>query len=183
MRVAIQKNFTHNFKLASLLRYTRLVCEALIALPGWRELPSIERSLLFAAALLHDVAKPAATEIEADGRITSKGHVRQGAKMARQILWSLNVPFHQREAIVSLVQHGSLPLWFWDKPNPQRAVIKASQVIRCDLLALLAEADIRGRVCDRKNGIRLPVLLGRLLLSGLICLKNRIDVLSNSCIM
>ena len=108
----------------------------------------MERSLLFAAALLHDVAKPAATEIEADGRITSKGHVRQGAKMARQILWSLNVPFHQREAIVSLVQYGSLPLWFWDKPNPQRAVIKASQVIRCDLLALLAEADIRGRLCD-----------------------------------
>jgi putative nucleotidyltransferase with HDIG domain len=125
-----------------------LVCEALIALPAWQELPPIERSLLFAAALLHDVAKPAATEIEADGSITSKGHVRQGAKMARQILWSLNVPFHQREAIVSLVQHGSLPLWFWDKPNPQRAVIKASQVIRCDLLALLAEADVRGRECD-----------------------------------
>ncbi|MEQ8975123.1 MAG: AAA family ATPase [Coleofasciculus sp. C1-SOL-03] len=130
------------------LTHTRLVCEALIGLPAWRELPAIERSRLFAAALLHDVAKPAATEIEADGRITSKGHVRQGAKMARQILWSLNVPFHQREAIVSLVQHGSLPLWFWDKPNPQRAVIKASQVIRCDLLALLAEADIRGRLCD-----------------------------------
>jgi hypothetical protein len=36
----------------------------------------------------------------------------------------------------------------WDKPNPQRAVIKASQVIRCDLLALLAEADVRGRQCD-----------------------------------
>ena len=130
------------------LTHTRLVCEALIALPAWQELPPIERSLLFAAALLHDVAKPAATEIEADGSITSKGHVRQGAKMARQILWSLNVPFHQREAIVSLVQHGSLPLWFWDKPNPQRAVIKASQVIRCDLLALLAEADVRGRECD-----------------------------------
>lgn len=130
------------------LTHTRLVCEALIALPAWRELSPIERSLLFAAALLHDVAKPAATEIEVDGSITSKGHVRQGAKMARQILWSLNVPFHQREAIVSLVQHGSLPLWFWDKPNPQRAVIKASQVIRCDLLALLAEADVRGRECD-----------------------------------
>ncbi len=56
----------------------------------------LERSLLFAAALLHDVAKPAATEIKADGSITSKGHVCQGAKMARQILWLLDVPFHQR---------------------------------------------------------------------------------------
>ncbi|HBL59825.1 MAG TPA: poly(A) polymerase [Cyanobacteria bacterium UBA8803] len=130
------------------LTHTRLVCEALIALPAWRELPPIERSLLFAAALLHDVAKPGATEIAADGSITSKGHVRQGAKMARQILWSLNLPFQQREAIVMLVQHGSLPLWFWDKPNPQRAVIKASQVICCNLLAVLAEADVRGRECD-----------------------------------
>lgn len=130
------------------LTHTRLVVEALISLPTWRELPATERSLLFAAALLHDIAKPAATEIETDGRITSKGHVRQGAKMARQILSTMNVPFHQREAIVALIQYGSLPLWFWDKPNPQRAVIKASQLIRCDLLALLAEADVRGRECD-----------------------------------
>lgn len=133
------------------LTHTRLVCEALISLPTWQELPPTERSILFAAALLHDIAKPAATEIEIDGRITSKGHVRQGAKMARQILWEMNVPFHQREAIVSLVQYGSLPLWFWDKPNPQRAVIKASQLIRCDLLAILAEADVRGRECEDKG--------------------------------
>lgn len=133
------------------LTHTRLVCEALISLPAWRELPAIERSILFAAALLHDIAKPAATEIEADGSISSKGHVRQGAKMARQILYAMNVPFHQREAVVNLVQYGSLPLWFWDKENPQRSVIKTSQIIRCDLLALLAEADVRGRHCDDRE--------------------------------
>ena len=133
------------------LTHTRLVCEALISLPAWRELPASERAILFAAALLHDIAKPAATEIEADGSISSKGHVRQGAKMARQILYSMNMPFHQREAVVNLVQYGSLPLWFWDKENPQRSVIKASQIIRCDLLALLAEADVRGRHCDDRE--------------------------------
>jgi putative nucleotidyltransferase with HDIG domain len=47
----------------------------------------IARSVLFAAALLHDIAKPAATQIESDGTISSKGHVLQGAKMAQQILW------------------------------------------------------------------------------------------------
>ncbi len=133
------------------LTHTRLVCEALISLSAWRSLPATQQSLLFAAVLLHDVAKPAATTIEADGSITSKGHVRQGAKMTRQILWGLGVPFEQREAIASLVQYGSLPLWFWDKPNPQRAVIRASQLIRCDLLALLAEADVRGRHCDDRT--------------------------------
>ncbi|HLO52393.1 MAG TPA: AAA family ATPase [Kamptonema sp.] len=130
------------------LTHTRLVCEALISLSQWRELPAIQQSVVFAAALLHDVAKPEATAIEADGSITSKGHVLQGAKMARQLLWRAGVPFEQREAIVALVRYGSLPLWFWDKPNPQQAVIKASQLIRCDLLALLAEADVRGRECS-----------------------------------
>jgi hypothetical protein len=94
------------------------------------------------------VAKPAATEIEADGSITSKGHVRQGAKMARQILWSLNVPFHQRERLSRWCSMAVFPSGFGIKLNPQRAVIKASQVIQCDLLALLAEADVRGRQCD-----------------------------------
>ncbi|MBD2208135.1 AAA family ATPase [Calothrix sp. FACHB-1219] len=130
------------------LIHTKLVCEALVALPQWRALPARERSIVFAATLLHDVAKPAATEIADDGAISSKGHVIQGAKMAQQILWDLQVPLAEREAIASLVKYGSLPLWFWDKPNPERAVIKASQIIRCDLLALLAEADVKGRYCD-----------------------------------
>jgi len=130
------------------LTHTKLVCEALVALPRWRALPPTQRSVLFAAALLHDVAKPASTQIEADGTITSKGHVLQGSKMTQQILWDLRVPFLEREAIVALVRYGSLPLWFWDKPNPEKAVIKASQIIRCDLLSLLAEADVRGRYCN-----------------------------------
>ncbi|MDJ0737208.1 MAG: AAA family ATPase [Nostocaceae cyanobacterium] len=132
----------------NVLTHTKLVCEALVALPAWRALPPTQRSVLFAAALLHDVAKPSSTQIEADGAITSKGHVLQGAKMAQEILWDLRVPFPEREAIVALVKYGSLPLWFWDKPNPEKAVIKASQIIRCDMLSMLAEADVRGRYCD-----------------------------------
>ncbi|MBD2338994.1 AAA family ATPase [Calothrix sp. FACHB-156] len=132
----------------NVLIHTKLVCEELVALPQWGALPAKGRSVLFAAALLHDVAKPAATEIADDGAISSKGHVVQGAKMAQQILWDLQVPFKEREAIASLVKYGSLPLWFWDKSNPERAVIKASQIIRCDMLAMLAEADVRGRYCN-----------------------------------
>jgi putative nucleotidyltransferase with HDIG domain len=132
----------------NVLIHTKLVCEALVALPQWRAKNASQRSLLFAAALLHDVAKPASTHVGADGSISSKGHVLQGAKMAQQILWDLHVPFQIREQIVALVKYGSLPLWFWDKPNPERAVIKASQIMSCDLLALLAEADVRGRHCN-----------------------------------
>ncbi|KJH72455.1 AAA family ATPase [Aliterella atlantica] len=132
------------------LTHTKLVCEALVSLLSWQQLPAIERSILFAAALLHDVAKPQATQ-EVEGRIASKGHVRQGARLARRILRDLDAPFQIREAIAQIVQLGSLPLWFWDKPNPQRSVIAASYTTRCDWLALMAQADVLGRICADRN--------------------------------
>ncbi|MEM9217059.1 MAG: AAA family ATPase [Cyanobacteria bacterium P01_F01_bin.150] len=129
------------------LTHTQMVCEALIALPGWHALSESDRSVLFAATLLHDVAKPQTTQLDSDGRLTAKGHGHQGAKMARRILWDMETPFYHREAIVNLIQYGSLPLWFWDKPNPQQSVIKASQMVCCEWISLLAEADVRGRQC------------------------------------
>ncbi len=134
------------------LTHTRMVAEALIALDEWRALPPEEREELFAAALLHDVAKPACTRVEFDGKITSKRHARQGELLAREILWlgsSLETPapFAQREQIARLVRYHGLPLWFLEKPSPQRAVLEASQTTRLDRLALLAEVDIRGRIC------------------------------------
>ncbi|NJK66908.1 MAG: AAA family ATPase [Microcoleus sp. SU_5_3] len=150
--------------------HTKMVCEALISSPNWRQLPDVERSMVFAAALLHDVAKPTFTKIEEDGRISSKGHARQGARMARQILSEFEPPvqFDIRETIVAIVQFGSLPIWLLDKPNPQQSVIKASQVVRCDFLALLAEADVRGRQCsDRQE------LLEKIELFREFCQENK----------
>jgi putative nucleotidyltransferase with HDIG domain len=129
------------------LTHTCMVCEALVSSEQWRQLEPIKRSLLFAAALLHDIGKPAHTTIESEGQISSKGHVRQGARMARKVLWEMKVPFFEREQIVNLIQLGGLPLWFWDKNNPQRAIIQASLISQCDLLAILATADVRGRIC------------------------------------
>ncbi len=151
------------------LTHTRMVCEALVSSQAWRQLPTVERSILFAAALLHDVAKPNCTSVDEDGRVSSKGHVRQGARVARQILWRLNppVPFEERERVAALVQHGGLPIWFMEKPNPQRSVIRASQIIRCELLAQLAEADVRGRHCyDQQE------LLDRIELFREFCQEN-----------
>lgn len=131
--------------------HTQLVCEALISLPDWQAMNPQDRSILFAAALFHDIAKPMATQIAEDGNITAKGHVNLGARMVRQILQDLQTPFAIREAIVAIVQYESLPLWFWDKPQPLRSIIKASQLVRCDWLALMAEADVRGRICADRD--------------------------------
>ena len=134
------------------LVHTRMVAEALACLDAWRALPPDERGLVFAAALLHDVAKPACTQVEPDGRITSPGHARAGAALAHYLLWTGDgldepTPFRWRMAVSRLVRHHGLPLWFYDKADPQRAVLAAAQSARLDHVALLAEADVCGRVC------------------------------------
>jgi predicted kinase len=146
--------------------HTRMVAEALIAMDAWRALPAQERTNLFAAALLHDVAKPKCTVIEPDGRITSKKHARRGEEMARDLLWrgsdlETPAPFPIREQIAKLVRHHGQPLWFFEKPSPERAVIEASQTARLDLVALLAEADVRGRICNDQQELLERVQLFR----------------------
>ena len=68
--------------------------------------------------------------------------------MVPEILKDLRTPFEIREAIVAIVKYESLPIWFWDKPQPLRSIIRVSQLVRCDWLALMAEADILGRICQ-----------------------------------
>jgi putative nucleotidyltransferase with HDIG domain len=127
--------------------HTRMVCEALAALPAWRGLPDEERRIVFAAALLHDVGKPDCTRIESNGRIHSRGHSRRGAILARQILWRLRVPFAVRERVTALVRHHQVPYFLLERGDAQRLCIEISQTARCDHLALLAEADVLGRNC------------------------------------
>ncbi|MEP1696231.1 MAG: HDIG domain-containing metalloprotein, partial [Paracoccaceae bacterium] len=67
--------------------HTRMVVEALVADSDWQNLPPDDQSYLFWAAVLHDVGKPAVTKHEDDGRISSRGHSRVGASIARQLLW------------------------------------------------------------------------------------------------
>ncbi len=128
--------------------HTKLVCEALVSLIDWQVMNIEERSILFAAALFHDIAKPHSTQVTEDGDITAKGHVNLGARMVREVLKDLHTPFSIRESIVAIVQYGSLPLWFWDKSQPLKSIIRASQLVRCDWLAMMAEADVRGRICE-----------------------------------
>lgn len=127
--------------------HTRMVCEALANMPAWRALPEDERPILFAAALLHDVGKPDCTRTDTHGRIHSRGHSRRGAILARQILWRFGVPFAVREHIAALVRNHQAPYYLVNRADAKRLAIEISQTARCDWLALVAEADVRGRVC------------------------------------
>lgn len=127
--------------------HTRMACEALAALPGYRARPVEERRLLFVATLLHDIGKPACTRHEPDGHITSHGHSRRGSIDARAILWRLGAPFAVREQICAIIRYHQIPFHLFERPDMRRTVIELSQTAPAGLLALVAEADIRGRIC------------------------------------
>jgi putative nucleotidyltransferase with HDIG domain len=137
---------SHHHAEGDVYTHTRMVVEALLSMQAWRALPDREREIVFLAALLHDIAKPACTRIEGD-RITSRGHSKRGAIMARSLLWSMGLPIKAREQVVNLIRYHQIPFFLIDKPNPQRTLFEVSQSARCDLLALVTEADARGRVC------------------------------------
>ena len=133
--------------------HTRLACEALVANPAFRERSPDDRALLFTAVLLHDLAKPACTRLDLDGRITSRGHARRGAIQVRALLWRLGAPFAFREQVAALIRHHQVPFHLLSDPDPIRKAIVVSQTACCDLLALVADADARGRVCADRNAL------------------------------
>lgn len=126
--------------------HTRMVLESLAAMPAWRALPEDERRVVHLACLLHDVGKPATTREEA-GRVTAKGHSRTGELMARKILWELGAPFALREQVCALIRYHQIPFYLIERDDAAKVAAEVSLAARGDLLALVAEADIRGRVC------------------------------------
>lgn len=146
--------------------HTRMVCEALLAMPAYTALPATERAVLFAAAVLHDVAKPRCT-VHEDGRIRAPYHAPRGALMARAILWRMGVPFSLREQVVALVQHHQVPFYAIDREDPRRTAITVAETVRCRLLAILAEADARGRICREPQRI-----LDQVTLFGELCCEH-----------
>jgi predicted kinase len=127
--------------------HTRMAAQALAALPQWRALPAERRVRLFAAILLHDVAKPDCTRHEPDGRITAPGHSRRGDLIARRVLWELGAPTAWREWVAALVRHHQVPFWALERPDLERIVLRTGLAASNADLAQLATADILGRHC------------------------------------
>ena len=129
--------------------HTRMVVEEMAAIPAWRALDDDGRAITFAGALLHDLGKPSTTRTEPDGRITSRGHSVRGESLVRQLLWRAGVPFGTREHVAALVRHHQVPFFLIEQEPAaaRQALARLSLALRCDWLALVAEADARGRRC------------------------------------
>ena len=128
--------------------HTRMVLDELSRLSDWRALDEQDRLAVFIACLLHDVEKPSTTRKDADGRIRAPHHSKKGAIRARRILWELGAPFELRELVCHLIHNHQVPFFLAGRDDADRVATKISWTARCDLLALVAESDARGRVCE-----------------------------------
>ena len=139
------------------LTHTKMVCEELVNLSEFQILDKKTQLVLFLAALFHDIGKPSCTKI-VDGKIRSFHHPTKGSLITREYFWktlgiSGNKEYQEfREAIVHLVRYHSEPTYFIEDENQDKKVIKLSLItnhtkyFNNHLLALLATADIRGRI-------------------------------------
>jgi putative nucleotidyltransferase with HDIG domain len=154
----------------TLERHLALVIEALVASQEFRVLSDEDRLVSFTAALLHDVCKPETWKIE-EGRITNKGHSRMGANEARQILWRAGWPFHLREKVCAIIAVHQVPLWLIGREEwrATQTIVATSLLVENRLLALQAEADARGRVCDDQDRLIENVELFREMCRDLGC--------------
>lgn len=148
--------------------HTQMVLKALENLEEFQALEAQAQEVLWAAALLHDVEKRSTTSTLEDGSIVSPGHAKKGAMTARQLLYrDFVTPFAIRESIVGLVRHHGLPLWALEKPNPQKTLLKASFEVNTEWVAILAKADVLGRICQDQAD-----LLYKIALFKELCLEN-----------
>lgn len=128
--------------------HTRMVTQSLLTLHEYQLLDEQNQEILWVSALMHDIEKRSTTVIESDGRITSAGHAKKGEKTTRTILYcDVPTPFIVREQIAKLVRYHGLPLWIFEKSNPQKALLEASLEVNTELLTMLAKADVLGRIC------------------------------------
>ncbi len=139
----------------NVLAHTQAVCEALVRLPAWRSLPDGKRETLFLSALLHDTGKTVCTRLE-EGVWQSPRHGAVGAGMARSILWrdfglcGTQEAMRFRESVCQLIRYHSLPQHISGQTDPERKLIQVAALptagFSLEMLAMLAEADVRGRI-------------------------------------
>ena len=145
------------------LTHTKMVMAALLADANFSTLPEPDQRTLVTAALLHDVEKRSTTQraiVDGSLRTVSPGHAKRGERTARHLLYTkLAVPFAEREAVCGLVRHHGFPLWALGKERPNVAVSKVSQVVNTAHLALLARADVRGRITNDATDMLLRIEL------------------------
>jgi predicted kinase len=91
------------------------------------------------------------------GNISHPGHSKVGSIDARIALWDVGAPFNVREAVCRLISVHQVPMFAFGQTSnaysPEFVIRKLSHQVDLSLLVMLAEADIRGRICDDQQKV------------------------------
>ena len=132
--------------------HTKLVVVSLINSDEYKELSDQEKHIVFTAALMHDIEKRSTTTTEEkDGRlcIVAPRHSQRGESTTRRVLYTeISTPFDVREEICALVRYHGAPLWGSEDENRHKKLVNISLRCNTKLLAILAKADVLGRICQ-----------------------------------
>lgn len=130
--------------------HTSLVCDALTREEEWLKMSKDDRDILLFSAAFHDIGKLTCTK-SFDGKIGSPNHAVKGAEQFRR-LWLryygsgiFPEDLTQRDQIAWLIRWHGLPPLFLEKEKIELAVRKAARTVSLRFLALLSEADLKGR--------------------------------------
>ena len=142
--------------------HTKMVCESLLQDSRYYALEKTKKQIVFLATLLHDIGKIPCTKWE-DDHWTSPSHTAVGAKMARELLWKeygvcgTKQLQNIRECICTLIRYHSVPSHLLEQSNPEKRLLKIAAQgelipdFSLELLQILVEADMKGRISDTKE--------------------------------
>ncbi len=161
--------------------HTKMVCRNLTMDPGFHELLPAQKTELFIAAILHDIGKVWTTRKE-DGNWVSPHHASVGSQIVRTFLWrdcglcGTHEFLVFRESVCAMIRWHMLPVHLIDKGGLDRkmrevaAVGELAEDFSWNLLCMLAEADIKGRIADDVDHNLERVHLSRMLAEEAGCL-------------
>ncbi|MBQ9747116.1 MAG: AAA family ATPase [Clostridia bacterium] len=165
------------------LSHTKMVCEEIIKQPEYKNGSEKEKTILFWAALLHDIGKTVCT-VECDGVLKSPNHSAKGAVMARALLWKdfgLCGSFEKqqmREAICTLIRYHSFPPYALSYENADFRLLKIAangelaSGFSVEKLCALERADALGRIHSGADDTLDKIEYCKLLASDLECLEK-----------
>ena len=160
--------------------HTQMVCGELVKIQAFHELKSRQKAELFLAAILHDIGKVKTTRME-NGNLTSPHHASTGSRIAREFLWrdcglcGTKELSAFRETVCALVRYHMLPVHLTDQSHPERrarvtaAVGELAEDFSWEMLCMLAEADVKGRIADDTEDLLSQVHLSRMLADDAGC--------------
>lgn len=137
--------------------HSKMVVDALIGLPEYKKLDRRLQEILFTAALFHDLGKIYTTKKE-NGEWTSPYHASVGADKFRELaVEELGLTDDQKEkdfaeTAALLIANHVKPMHALKKRAPEKELAKLAALseiapeFTLELLSLLVEADMRGRI-------------------------------------